>query len=122
MSEQKILTAYIKDPTVLAGFEQTVQNYLESNWKLVNLQVSYPVVIVCLDGPAESLEQPTPTTCSQDAVSEFMKASEVIRILNISRMTLSNYVKRGLIQVEITPTGQYKYKRDSVLKLVAQIK
>lgn len=44
-----------------------------------------------------------------------LKASEVMARLNISRQTLSNYVKRGLIKVDSNYTGRgYKYNAASV--------
>ena len=47
--------------------------------------------------------------------SKSLKASEVMTRLNISRQTLSNYVKRGLIKVDSNYTGHgYKYNADSV--------
>ena len=38
-----------------------------------------------------------------------MKANEIMRKYNISRNTLSNWVKRGWIEVEIMPSGRYLY-------------
>lgn len=38
-----------------------------------------------------------------------MKAKEVMAKYNITRRTLSNWVKRGIIKVELTPTGRYIY-------------
>jgi predicted site-specific integrase-resolvase len=38
-----------------------------------------------------------------------MKAKEVMIKYNITRRTLSNWVKRGIIEVQLTPTGRYIY-------------
>ena len=38
-----------------------------------------------------------------------MKAKEVMLKYNISRRTLSNWVKKGIIKVEKTLTGRYIY-------------
>jgi predicted site-specific integrase-resolvase len=38
-----------------------------------------------------------------------MKAKEVMFKYNITRRTLSNWVKNGHIKVEVTPTGRYIY-------------
>ncbi len=38
-----------------------------------------------------------------------MKASEVLEKYKITRRTLSNWVKKGLIKVEKTPSGRYIY-------------
>jgi predicted site-specific integrase-resolvase len=38
-----------------------------------------------------------------------MKAKEVMIKYSITRRTLSNWVKRGVIDVELTPTGRYVY-------------
>ena len=43
-----------------------------------------------------------------------MKANEVLRILRITRPTLTKYVKEGLIKVEKLPNGRYEYDSDSV--------
>lgn len=39
-----------------------------------------------------------------------MKAKEVIDKYKITRNTLHNWVKKGLIKVELTPSGRYIYK------------
>jgi len=38
-----------------------------------------------------------------------MKAKEIMRKYNITRNTLSNWVKRGWIGFEILPSGRYIY-------------
>lgn len=38
-----------------------------------------------------------------------MKAKEIMEKYKITRNTLSNWVKRGWIQVEKTPSGRYIY-------------
>lgn len=43
-----------------------------------------------------------------------MKSKDVIRILNISRPTLTNYVKQGYIKVKVLPSGRYDYDENSV--------
>lgn len=40
-----------------------------------------------------------------------MKAKEVRELYNISANTLSSWVKNGLIQYDILPSGRYDYKR-----------
>ena len=47
-----------------------------------------------------------------------MKAKEVMQLLNITRVTLMNYVKKGYIVATKLPSGQYIYDSDSVFKLV----
>ena len=47
-----------------------------------------------------------------------MKAKEVLEILNITRPTLSKYVKEGLIAVDSEINGQYNYNEESVNKLL----
>ena len=37
-----------------------------------------------------------------------MKAKEVLKLLNITRVTLCTYVRKGLIKVTKTPTGQLR--------------
>ncbi len=38
-----------------------------------------------------------------------MKAKEVLEKYKITRRTLTNWVKRGVIKVEKTPSGRYIY-------------
>ena len=47
-----------------------------------------------------------------------MKAKEVLKLLNITRPTLCNYVKQGYIKVKRSPTGIYNYDEDSVLAFI----
>ena len=48
-----------------------------------------------------------------------LRASEVMSILNITRQTLTSYVKRGLIKLESNPNGkQYRYNAKSVYSLL----
>lgn len=48
-----------------------------------------------------------------------LKANEVMELLDISRVTLCHYVKRGLITIDTNYTGkQYRYNKDSVLALL----
>ena len=47
-----------------------------------------------------------------------MKAKEVLRLLRISRQTLTKYVKDGLIKVETLPNGRYEYNEKSVYKFL----
>lgn len=52
------------------------------------------------------------------AQKQSLKASDVMSILNISRVTLCHYVKRGLIKIDTNYTGkQYRYNYDSVMEL-----
>lgn len=43
-----------------------------------------------------------------------MKANEVLKLLRITRPTLTKYVKQGLIKVEKLPNGRYEYDSESV--------
>jgi predicted site-specific integrase-resolvase len=47
-----------------------------------------------------------------------MKAKEVLKILNISRQTLSKYVKDGNVLVSKLSNGDYDYDKESVFKLL----
>lgn len=38
-----------------------------------------------------------------------MKAKEIMKKYNITRNTLSNWVKKGLININKTPSGRYIY-------------
>lgn len=46
-----------------------------------------------------------------------MKANEVLKVLRVTRPTLTSYVKNGRIKVRKLPNGYYDYEEDSVLKL-----
>ena len=45
-----------------------------------------------------------------------MKANEVLEILQISRPTLSKYVREGVIKVNVLPNGRYNYCDEDVYK------
>lgn len=47
-----------------------------------------------------------------------MKAKEVLKLLNVTRNTLTKYVQMGLIKVSTTPTGRYIYDDDSVFAFI----
>lgn len=47
-----------------------------------------------------------------------MKAKEVMNILNITRVTLSSYVKNNKIKVYNLPNRRYLCDDDSVLSLI----
>ncbi len=47
-----------------------------------------------------------------------MTAKEVLNTLRISRATLCNYVKQGLIKVEDMPNGRYRYDKKDVYKII----
>lgn len=49
-----------------------------------------------------------------------MKASEVLKILAITRPTLTKYVKEGYIKVSKLPTGQYQYDEQSVWEFLGK--
>jgi putative resolvase len=43
-----------------------------------------------------------------------MKAKDVLNLLKISRVTLSSYVKQGILKVTVLPNGYYDYHEDSI--------
>ena len=47
-----------------------------------------------------------------------MKSKEVLKLLKVTRPTLTKYVKNGLIKVEIKHNGQYEYDEKSVYLLL----
>lgn len=51
-----------------------------------------------------------------------MRAKEVMKVLQITRPTLSKYVKQGLIKVDSVINGQYRYNDESVYKLLSNNK
>lgn len=46
-----------------------------------------------------------------------MKSKEVLELLQITRPTLTKYVKEGIIKIEVLPNGRYDYDKESVYKL-----
>ena len=47
-----------------------------------------------------------------------MTAKEVLRVLQITRPTLTKYVKKGVIKVTVKGNGRYDYDADSVYKML----
>ena len=47
-----------------------------------------------------------------------MKAKEVLKLLKVSRPTLTKYIKIGLLKVTVLPSGLYDYDKESVFKLL----
>jgi len=47
-----------------------------------------------------------------------MKSKDVLRVLRVTRPTLTKYVKLGWIKVTTLPNGDYDYHSDSVYKFV----
>jgi predicted site-specific integrase-resolvase len=47
-----------------------------------------------------------------------MKAKEVLALLDISRPTLSRYVKQGLVKIDSVINGKYRYNKESVEQLL----
>jgi|SRR3989339_604789 len=47
-----------------------------------------------------------------------MKSKEVLKLLRVTRPTLSRYVKTGLLKVKELPNGYYDYDKNSVFKLL----
>lgn len=47
-----------------------------------------------------------------------MKSKDVLRILRITRPTLTKYVKLGIINVEVMPNGQYDYNDEDIYKFI----
>lgn len=50
-----------------------------------------------------------------------MKASEVLKILRISRQTLTKYIKTGKVKVITNPSGRYEYEEKSVYSFLNEI-
>lgn len=46
-----------------------------------------------------------------------MKSKEVLELLQITRPTLTKYVKQGIIKIIVLPNGRYDYNKESVYKL-----
>ena len=47
-----------------------------------------------------------------------MRAKDVLRLLNITRPTLTKYTKEGKIKINNQVNGQYDYNEESVFQLV----
>jgi predicted site-specific integrase-resolvase len=47
-----------------------------------------------------------------------MKAQKVLKLLQITRQTLTKYVKNGILEVEILGNGRYNYLDESVYKFL----
>ena len=45
-----------------------------------------------------------------------MFAKDVLRVLQVSRPTLTKYVKTGIIRVHVMPNGHYDYNEEDVYK------
>lgn len=46
-----------------------------------------------------------------------MKSNEVLELLQITRPTLTKYVKEGIIKTTTLPNGRYDYDKESIYKL-----
>ena len=51
-----------------------------------------------------------------------MKAKEVMKVLDISRITLTKDITKAIIKGKRLPTGRYIYDDESVLKLAEKKK
>jgi predicted site-specific integrase-resolvase len=49
-----------------------------------------------------------------------MKARDVLKVLQISRRTLTRYVKSGLVKIDAEINGQYRYNAESVFSLIGK--
>lgn len=50
-----------------------------------------------------------------------MKAKEVLKILNVSRLTLHNYVRQGKIKLDtVVNSRHYEYNAESVYALIGK--
>ena len=47
-----------------------------------------------------------------------MKSKEFLKLLQISRPTLTKYVKKGWIKTQTLPNGHYNYNDDDVYKMM----
>jgi len=48
----------------------------------------------------------------------FMKAQKVLKLLQITRQTLTKYVKDGILEVEVLGNGRYNYLEESVYRFL----
>ena len=49
-----------------------------------------------------------------------MKAQKVLKLLQITRQTLTKYVKDGILEVEVLGNGRYNYLDESVYRFLNQ--
>lgn len=49
-----------------------------------------------------------------------MRAREVLQVLQISRRTLTRYVKQNKIKIDAVINGQYRYNEESVYALIGK--
>jgi hypothetical protein len=63
-------------------------------------------------------EQEDASLANRYSGSMSLKAKDVMSLLGISRQTLSTYVKQGLVKVDSTVNGKYRYNKESVFALV----
>ena len=47
-----------------------------------------------------------------------MKSNKVLKLLNITRPTLSSYVKKGRLKATMQSNGYYNYDEESVYKIL----
>lgn len=47
-----------------------------------------------------------------------MKAKEVLKLLNVSRQSLTRYIALGYLEVSKLPNGQYDYNEESIFKFL----
>ena len=47
-----------------------------------------------------------------------MFAKDVLRILQVSRPTLTKYVKTGIIRIHVMPNAHYDYNEEDVYKFL----
>ena len=47
-----------------------------------------------------------------------MKAAQVVKLLRITRPTLTKYVKNGTVRYDSIINGQYRYNEDSVYEIL----
>ncbi len=51
-----------------------------------------------------------------------MKSKEVLKLLGVTRVTLTSYVKKKLIKVTLLANGFYDYDEDSVYRFIGKNK
>lgn len=51
-----------------------------------------------------------------------MKARKAMKLLRVTRPTLSRYVKDGIIKVKVLPSGRYEYDDESIYNFIGKKK